>query len=490
MIPRGRRAATYGVAPLTMRRLNMRKAAHVSSLSVAACLLAFSNVSRAGICDFNPDAPICHHHGAGTPPPRPPGDYVGRFSARCSGDGIRTFSGTLEVAGDVGWAAACNATPLTLDGESFAHATRCIKPHGEFDVHDHKCLTNRPIRTCVPPSNPFLPSPSGGPTHDDALAADMALFVVGPNHTDVPTIDKGEQELLHPDAGSVENIAMRVFAAWHGDPHKLIVAVSETGGCDDCGSPATIIPGGAAHTIANKLQALYHSEFQVRRAIPSLPSDSANMPAIITGGFWSPPKGVNFIGKDFASRASLVNPGTSYRYGRVILTSPLGAVGFSVVHLALGSEANGRLQLQDLVHEIKDASSNTDANFIIGDFNHFVGGSDDSGWQNIFERVGGTWTTGGAPCTTPQGQIQMYHDIMNIVEFPAPLPKHWVLRPIGYFYDAASDGSIVNPSATMDVLGIAHPILGVTLKVDHAAVGSPVPAHTFSPSKAHTKIEK
>lgn len=337
-----------------------------------------------------------------------------------------------------------------------------------------QALADPPVASCAAPVQPYLPKASGPAAPEAPESADMALFVVGPNHIDVAPYGNA-------NAAGIQNIAIRIKEAWHGDPAKLVIAISDTGGCSNCGSPATVFAAGTAHVLEAKLHQLYGRAFQVRRAIPALATDYAVMPALITGGFWAP-LGGNFIGKDFPSKDQMIHPGASYRYGRIVLSSPLMKVGFSIVHLYPSSDgdtvaAGNRLsQIQDLMNEINSHSDGAEVDFIAGDFNQNVtgygyGDSLETRWFSLLVKGGATWMSGAASCSATSGIATLFGDILNAVEVER-VGSRKRLRPFRYFFDADPDGAPLYPARAMNVSGIAHPVTGVLFKFD----GSGAPA--------------
>jgi len=322
------------------------------------------------------------------------------------------------------------------------------------------------IGVCAPQGPPPL-----GPADPKVTSVAMAVFVIGLNHSDVAA--------GHPNVKQVENVAVRIKEAWQGDPARLVVLVSETGGCDSCGTGNTAFSDGSAQTVANKLHVLYKADFDVRRGFPlvadplSVVASPPPVPAVIVGRGWKLPGGSSdSIGKDYASVSRFTDQQTR-RYARVTIRSATTGllVGLSVVHLTPDRPQNDAkdrgIQMGDLLSEAR--LSTADIDFVAGDFNQTITGQkldgdpyppEDKAWvEPIIHGRDVVWRSGSVKCEgADRNSRELFRDIMNLVVIGHGHRR--TLSPAHYFFDNAADGE--TKEGTLRVPGIMHGVVGVT----------------------------
>jgi hypothetical protein len=130
----------------------------------------------------------------------------------------------------------------------------------------------------------------------------------------------------------------------------------------------------------------------------------------------------------------------------------------------------------DLLKEVRASARDVDENFIVGDFNKNVIGTDydnrDQSWLQQLRPSGLVWKSGAVPCGLASGDVAtFYDDIINILEFSV----RKLLAPVRYYYDVPFGDA--KPSGSMQVLGIAHGMVGVLMM--KGLRGDPAPATAF-----------
>ncbi len=320
-------------------------------------------------------------------------------------------------------------------------------------------------------ANPAFPTGGAAPAFPAAVdlsTATLALFVVGPNHAAHADANGSD----HPRAAAIRGIAGRIRqAAPNG--RRVVVAISETGGCDDCGSPATIFPGGAAHTLADELQRQYGTPFETRRAIPRLATDYTSMPALVYGADWRQETQANFIGADFPG--PLTTPSKRYAFTR--LTSGGVTVAFYVVHLATNESQDRRAQMEFLLGEAQRQVATTA--FVLGDFNtntraYANGGFTDRNDHAWLQKCGdkSDWISADAPCVfsradNARATTNLFGNLVSLIQFSNPSrPSPQTLRPIAYAFDPSGTGDPVETSEPLHFADIAHGGIGVFYKAE------------------------
>jgi len=335
---------------------------------------------------------------------------------------------------------------------------------------------------CVAPKNPFrnaTGSEAREPTTDLSVHATLALFVVGPNHRDSP-VQAGSSD--HTNAEGVRNIAQRINRAWPYGASHLVVAISETGGCDDCW-----LGGGTAEVLRAELTRLYSldphapNSFEMRWAAPRLPTDYTSMPAIIYGSAWRSDDGIGSIGADLPSL-------TNNRYAYLRLWTQGAAYDFYVVHLSSDTASNRLAQVNALVYIISSRRNEAKSTILAGDFNVNLGDiatgafsqDEDRQWMQRLASDA-NWVGGEVPCwyyldgVTPtetsffgtEGNPAFKQHEMGVAEFSASTsknPEFAPLRPYAYLFDQDSAGAPITTAEPIHAQGIAHGIIGVVFQ--------------------------
>lgn len=299
---------------------------------------------------------------------------------------------------------------------------------------------------------------------DDVTSADLALYVVGPNH--------GKQTVTGSPLtiGDAKFLAQRIRSSWIGDPAKLVVAISDASGCPNCGWALTT----SAAIIKDELARAYNTIFELRIALPEPATEYTAMPAIIVGKGWhmdSVPFKQELPAPPFRWKGG--RPVKNH-YGHVVLRSVASAEGtidMFITHdwiVEEGDSPAGPAQNFDLlIREARANKSGAATSLIVGDFNAYLS-TDGVGWINDI-RTHAYWFSMFNECSYPTPResrtAEMFNDIMNVVEYAHP-ESPTRLRPFAYAYDAAADGTPLYAERGMTAGDVQHSIIGVLFRVE------------------------